>query len=275
MGTPLANATRNWCDEPMRALIPDIIEDLSDSDLAHVYAWPSKRDQTWLRMNFAASIDGCVTDNDGLSAGVSSPDDKRVFALLRATCDAVVVGAGTARTEGYGPVKVRESMEKLRHKLGMTTPPRLVIITNSGNLDPASPAFVDADPGARTIVVTRRESGLGADTATARHDELAEVADIVVAGEASVDLKSTRTQLGDLGLHRLLCEGGPSLFGDMLTAGVVDDLCLTTSPLIAGQSTANRTTLVGHDALPEHHDATLASLVQANDSLLTRWLLRK
>ncbi|MFA7265397.1 MAG: dihydrofolate reductase family protein [Candidatus Nanopelagicales bacterium] len=259
----------------MRALVPDIIEDLSDSDLDHVYAWPAQRDQTWLRMNFAASIDGCVTDNDGLSAGVSSPDDKRVFALLRATCDAVLVGAGTARAEGYGPVKVRESMSELRRRAGMTTPPRLVIITNSGNLDPASSAFVEADPRARTIVVTRGESHGTAGSGPARLTELAQVADIVLAGEEHVDLVSARTKLANLGLHRLLCEGGPSLFGDMLTAGVVDDLCLTTSPLIAGQSAENRTTLVGQDALPRHHDATLASLVQANDSLLARWLLRK
>lgn len=257
----------------MRALIPDIIEDLSDSDLAEVYAWPSQRDQTWLRMNFAASIDGSVTDNDGLSAGVSSPDDKRVFALLRATCDAVVVGAGTARAEGYGPVKVRESMANLRRTLGMTTPPRLVIITNSGNLDPASSAFVDADSNARTIVVTRGRSGGATDTGATPRSQLAEVADMVLVGEEAVDLVLARTKLADLGLHRLLCEGGPSLFGDMLTAGVVDDLCLTTSPLIAGQSAANRTTLTGHDVLPAHHAATLASLVQAENSLLARWLL--
>lgn len=249
----------------MRALIPDVIEDLSDADLAQVYEWPHERETTWLRMNFAASIDGAITDSEGLSAGVSSPDDKRVFALLRATCDAVLVGAGTARAEGYGPVKIRESMQPLRRKLGMTNPPRLVIITNSADLDPTSPAFVDADPAARSIVVSSASANPGQIAA------LQEVAEIVLVGESGVDLAAVRDRLSDLGLFRLLCEGGPSLFGDMLTAGVVDDLCLTTSPLIAGQSPENRTTLTGHNALPVHHSARLASLIQANDSLLARW----
>lgn len=265
MDCTLAFGCRTWCDWQMRALIPDVIEDLTDADLTHVYAWPEDRQTSWLRMNFASSIDGAVTDSDGLSAGVSSSDDKRVFALLRATCDAVLVGAGTARAEGYGPVTIRDSMQPLRRKLGLSSPPRLVIISNSAELDPDSAPFAEADPSARTIVVTSESAD------PERVAALRQVGEVVQTGDDNVNLADVRKLLGALGLFRLLCEGGPTLFGSMLTAGIVDDLCLTTSPLIAGQSAENRTTLTGHEALPATHDARLASLVQAQNSLLARW----
>ncbi len=253
----------------VRALLPDIVEDLSDADIAAIYEWPRAKDTAWLRMNFAASIDGALTDGHGLSAGVSSADDKRVFALLRATCDAVLVGAGTARAEGYRPVKVRDSMLGLRKGLGLTTPPRLVIFSNRASLDPASSAFAEAAENPQTVVIT----SVNADPVKVA--ALREVATVIAVGEHSVDLVAARERLLDMGMRRLLCEGGPTLFGNMLTAGIVDDLCLTTSPLISGQSTESRTTLTGRSALATKHNASLVSLVQANDSLLARWRIAK
>ena len=101
----MVNARRTWCDGAVRALVPDFLNDITDRQLATIYAWPTHDvNRAWLRVNFATSIDGAVADSSGVSAGVSSPDDKRVFALLRALCDAVIVGAGTARAENYGPV---------------------------------------------------------------------------------------------------------------------------------------------------------------------------
>ncbi len=91
--------------------------DLADEDLARLYAYPPG---PWLRANFVASVDGAA-HLDGASAGLSSDADRHVFALLRTLADVVLVGAGTARTERYGPVRSRELW---RHLRASRRPPR-------------------------------------------------------------------------------------------------------------------------------------------------------
>ncbi len=264
----MAKQRRTWCDVPVRTLIPEVTEDLTDSHLAGIYNWPTSTGAPWLRANFAATIDGAVTDSAGLSEGVSSPDDKRVFALLRATCDAVLVGAGTARAEGYGPIRVRASMSEIRSGSGRVSPPRLVVISKSASLDPNQLMFTEAESSARTIVITVRQAD------PEKVSGLRNVADVLEVGDSDVDLRDVCRQLFDLGLQRLLCEGGPTLFADLLAADLVDDLCLTTSPLIAGRDDGG-TGLTGHTNLRKPQAAQLASLVQAGDSLLARWLITK
>ena len=264
----MVNARRTWCDGAVRALVPDFLNDITDRQLATIYAWPTHDvDRAWLRVNFAASIDGAVADSSGVSAGVSSPDDKRVFALLRALCDAVIVGAGTARTENYGPVTIRESMAALRAEAGLTTQPRLVIVSASAALDPNAAMFTNAPTNARTIVVTSHQAP------PTNVQALAAVAEIVSVGDGSVDLRSAIDHLASLGLRRLLCEGGPTLFGDLLASQLVDDLCLTTSPLLVGRGAPPSPGLTGRSDV--HAKTRLASLVQADDSLLARWLIAK
>lgn len=264
----MVNSRPTWCDGAVHALVPDFLSNVTDRQLATIYAWPTHGvDRPWLRVNFATSIDGAVADSSGVSAGVSSPDDKRVFALLRALCDAVIVGAGTARAESYGPVTIRESMAELRAEAGLTTPPRLVLVSASAALDPNSAMFTDAPPNARTIVVTSNQ----APPTNVR--SLAAVAEVVRVGDGGVDLRSAIDHLQGLGLKHLLCEGGPTLFGDLLAAHLVDDLCLTTSPLLVGRGAPPSPGLTGHSDV--RAKARLASLVQADDSLLARWLIAK
>ena len=84
----------------MRRLLPEPSAELDDAALAEAYRLPAGRS---LRMDFVASLDGAIAV-DGRSAGLGSPGDKRVFRVLRALADVVLVGAGTAGTEGYRPV---------------------------------------------------------------------------------------------------------------------------------------------------------------------------
>ena len=86
----------------MRQLYPPAHSDAAPLDLATVYAYPHRLDRPWVRANMVSSIDGAGSV-DGHSAGLSSPPDKQIFALLRAQADVVLVGAGTARAEAYGP----------------------------------------------------------------------------------------------------------------------------------------------------------------------------
>lgn len=176
-----------------------------------------------LRAGFVSTTDGAVAV-DGSSEGLSSPADKEVFRALRAVCDAVVVGAGTARAEDYGPVLLSPSGAAWRAARGLPRPP-LVLVSRSLDLDPGARCFTG---DARAVVLTC--------AAAAAPAGLADVADLVVAGDESVDLLAGLVALRDRGLGHLLCEGGPALLTDLLRLRAVDELCLTSEPLLVGSA---------------------------------------
>jgi riboflavin biosynthesis pyrimidine reductase len=207
----------------MRALIPAVADDV---DVHKWYAgdWV---DRGGLRMNFVASVDGAATEG-GLSSGLQTKGDNRVFAALRDLADVVVAGAGTVRTEGYRAIEVSPRRQGLRVEHGLAPHLPMAVISRSLRLDPGSELFTSASPDARTIVIT----GAAGDPAVLA--QLRGVADVIVAGERDVDLVAARAALIERGLSRILCEGGPTLFGDLARAGAVDELCLSISPLLAG-----------------------------------------
>jgi riboflavin biosynthesis pyrimidine reductase len=149
-----------------------------------------------------------------------------VFGVLRALADVVLVGAGTARAEAYRPAKISERWAGLRE--GRTPSPPIAVVTGRLALDPADPLLAAAPAHARTILIT-------AESAPAdRRAALAARADVIVAGERHVDLPAAIDALGALGHRRILTEGGPHLLGQIAEAGLLDELCLTVSPLLAG-----------------------------------------
>ncbi|MER7005060.1 pyrimidine reductase family protein [Dactylosporangium sp. NPDC000555] len=188
-------------------------------DLAELYRTPPG---PWLRLNFVSSLDG-AGHVDGRSEPLSGPADKRVFGILRMLCDALVVGAGTLREEGYHALRLDAERRAWRVAHGMSEYPTLVVVSARCDLDPAHEALADAP--VRPIIVTR---------AAAEPGPLAAVADIVVAGDDQVDLPAAVGLLHERGLRQILSEGGPQLFGSLTAAGLVDELCLTLSPLLAG-----------------------------------------
>lgn len=195
---------------------------LTDSQLAEMYAYPKSR---WLRANMVTSVDGAATA-DGRSAGLSSPGDRRLFAMLRGLADVILAGAGTVRAEHYQPVRPRELWRGLR--AGRTATPPIAIVSGRLDLDPEAPLFTRAPPDARTIVITAQSSP------ASRRAELAKVADVIVAGEVAIDMGLALTALEGRGLGHVLCEGGPMLLGTLASGGHLDELCLTVSPLLAG-----------------------------------------
>lgn len=261
----------------MNALPSVPFADLTLPTLIEKYRWPpaivGANSRPWLRVNFAASADGAVTGADGKSHSVSGTADKLVFGLLRATCDAVIVGAGTARAEDYGPVIIRDSMEQLRAAQDRTKPPALVVVTRTANLDPGSRMFTNAH--VPTIVITSESAPTSARAA------LSEVADVVLCGEDTVDLAIMMTRLAERGFARLLCEGGPHLFADLLTARLVDDLCLTISPVLVGANITDGAGLAhdpgrivaGASILGKPVPLTLASALESRGTLLARYLI--
>ncbi|MBE1488136.1 pyrimidine reductase family protein [Plantactinospora soyae] len=209
-----------------------------------------------LRMNFVASIDGAV-EVEGHSEGLSGKPDKRVFGLLRMLCDALVVGAGTLRHEGYRAVRLNEPRRAWRREQGLAEYPTLVVVSLALNLDPESAVFADAP--VRPVVLTSAHA-----TAPAG---LADVAELVRVGDDRVDLTAGLAELHRRGHRQLLCEGGPHLFGSLTAADLVDEVCLTVAPLVtgpgAGRITAGPTT--------ELRGMALRHVLTVQDSLMLRY----
>lgn len=205
----------------MRQLLPTPEPEV---DLLAAYRYPA--DRTWVRANMVTSLDGSAVQ-DGRSGGLSGAADKAVFATLRALCDVVLVGAGTARAEGYRAPKAKEAYASMRAFLGQRPAPVLALVSRSLGLDPGSDLFTGDE---RTVVIT---SAASEDDA---RDRLREVADLIVVGEDAVDIGAAVDELADRGLPRVLCEGGPSLLGDVVAAGRLDELCLSLSPKVVGGS---------------------------------------
>jgi riboflavin biosynthesis pyrimidine reductase len=236
----------------VRTIFPSAGDELDLPALAEAYAYPRER---WLRANFVASVDGAA-HVDGRSGGLSSPDDMRLFGLLRVLADVVLVGAGTARVEGYKPARRRPSLASLRE--GRPETATIAVVTQTLGLNLASPLFTEAPPDARTIVIT----------CAASDDDLraqaGKVADVIVAGDDSVDLGQARRELEDRGLGRVLCEGGPHLFTDLAAPGLLDELCLSLSPKLAGPGAGRITAGSPLDTRP----LTLRQVIAGDDGFL-------
>ena len=206
----------------MRQLLPTYAE---EADVAAAYAYPTHLTRPWVRANMVSSADGSAVV-EGRSGGLSSAADQEVFAVLRGLADAVVVGAGTARAEGYRAMRAKHAYADARAALDQRPAPTLVLVSGRLDLDPSSELFHGGV--AQTVVVTSGSSD------PARRAELAQVADVVVAGEAAVDVAAALAALAERGLLRVLCEGGPHLLADVCAAGRLDELCLTTTPRLVG-----------------------------------------
>ena len=212
-------------------------------EVAALYrARPRADDQPWLRANMVASADG-ASALDGRSGGLGGPADRMVFNILRSICDVILVGAGTARAERYKPVSESRVWAELR--AGRSPLPPIAIVTRSLDLSDCQPLLSALPADARTLVITTAEAAGRAPAAWTREVRT------VVAGETHVDMGQAVAGLVSLGFREILTEGGPHLLGHLTRAGLLDELCLTTSPVIA----AGRASRIVADADPAGHPA--------------------
>ncbi len=245
----------------MRRLFPEPAGDVDDAELELIYAYPADLSDPWVQVNFVSSADGASTV-DGKSNGLSNPADTRIFALGRDLADVVLVGAGTAQIEGYRGIKRTELRASRRERLGRSEVPPVAVVTRRCSFEPDSPLI--AHTLVPTIVLTC------AAAPEERRAALSEAgADVVVAGETTVDLAKAIRALADRGLLRIDCEGGGQLFGELITAGLVDQLCLTVAPLLVGGDAPR----IAHGDLlpPAPLPLELASILSAEGSLMIRY----
>lgn len=174
----------------------------------------------WVMLNIVESIDG-ATAIDGGASGLNDADDRQLFLALRAVADVVMNGAETIRAENLGPVKLSDDMKSHRLEVGMVDPPTMVVLSRSLSLDPGLRVF--SDPERRPKIIT------GMDVDPDRVEALDDVADIVQIEK--LDGASIIGALSDASV--ILCEGGPTVNSQLVADGVVDEVNLTISPVLA------------------------------------------
>jgi 5-amino-6-(5-phosphoribosylamino)uracil reductase len=232
-----------------------------DTELARLYAYPEPLDQPWVKVNFISSADGAVSLG-GRSAGLSDHNDKRIFQLGRTLSDVILVGAGTATVERYRGVQRKDMFPGLRDELGLASVPPIAVVSRECSIGPTSRLLTDTE--VPPILFTTEAA-----PAQRRSAVAAAGAEVVIAGTDQVDLSLVLAELGDRGLRRVCCEGGPSLFGTLIAADLVDELCLSLAPLL-GAGDAGR---IAHGpVLDAPVPLRLASVLRGGDLLLLRYL---
>lgn len=222
---------------------------------------PAPPDRPWVVVGMVTSLDGASTAGDGRSGGLGGPADKEVFRAVRAIADVVMAGGGTVRAEEYGPVRIAREVREAREAAGRSTdPPRLAVVSGSLDLDPDAPCFTDA-PVQPIVFTTERAD----DAAVAAFRDRA---DIRVVGVDTVDPAAALASLQRDGAGVVLSEGGPHWNGTLVSADLVDELCLTISPQVAGGDSAR--IAAGGSVGDRRYE--LASLLIADDMLIGRWV---
>jgi riboflavin biosynthesis pyrimidine reductase len=197
---------------PRVGIVPSIIE------LASFYADPPDG----VRANMIFSADGAAAFG-GRAGPLSCRTDQRLLKILRGFADVILVGAGTARAENYGPVALTDAGRFRRYHEGRANPPPIAVVSRSGELPPR----LFSDPEQPPILVTC------AQTAARYERDQDDRPQILVAGQDSVDMTRAVAMLRAAGMHRILCEGGPTLLDELVESDAVTEICVTLAPKLA------------------------------------------
>lgn len=212
----------------------------------------------------AMSVDGYLDDTSDQRLLLSNEADLDRVDEVRAGCDAILVGAGTVRTDD--PRLVVRSAERrvARAARGQPESPIKVTLTASGALDPGA-RFFTAGESDRLVYCARP-------ALTVTSERLVGFATVIDAGDAP-DLRAVVADLADRGVRRLLVEGGGRVLTDVLALGLADELHLVVAPVFVGDPAAPR--MVGPGRFPHHpgRGMTLAEARTIGDVVLLHYLL--
>lgn len=227
---------------------------LTDRELEAYYGDPPQG----VRANMVQSLDGAGAFQ-GRTKKITDDADQALLKHLRSHADVVLVGGATVQAEKYGPVRLDDTQCETRTASGYAATPPLAVVTARAMLSPDLRIF---DPEApRPIIFTLA-------AAAADHPELAEVAELVVIGEQEMDLDRLFDELHERGMARVLCEGGPFLLSQLVENDLVDEICLTIAPYLAG---SQPTTPQPASALDVPIQLRLRHALTRNDLLYLRY----
>jgi riboflavin biosynthesis pyrimidine reductase len=232
--------------------------ELDDEAVLAAYPWPDEG--PWVRAMMVTTLDGASAGPDGLSGSISSEVDKAVFDAVRRHADAVLVGAGTIRAEGYGAMRAKPADAAAREAQGQAPAPVIAIVSPSLDLPWDTALFTDST-----------EPPLVFTTAAPDADALARARDaratLVHADGDELPPSFLVDTLVGRGLRRIVCEGGPRLLEAVTRAGLVDEADITVSPLFAGLAHATQT-----DGLDQVVGFGLAHVLTAEGFLMCRYV---
>jgi riboflavin-specific deaminase-like protein len=216
-------------------------------------------DRPYVGLNMVSSLDGKATI-EWRTRGLSTDLDRRLFHGLRTQVDAVMVGAGTIRTERYGRMTKNDELRERRLAEGLAPEPLAVIV--SGRLDLPADLPILNEPEQRVLIATASEASLPQTAAPLAYARTGD------------DLPKLMALLSEeYGVRSVLCEGGPTLNSHLFAAGLVDELFLTLNPKVAGGAAA--LTIVAGRALVEPSELALVSVAEGGGDLFTRWRVQK
>lgn len=244
--------------DPVSAYLPPVL-----GGAAAATSGPAPVGRPWVTTNMVASVDGAMS-LDGRSGGLGSEADRRVFRALRSVADVVMAGAGTVRTEGYGPVRLDTEQVAQRRARGQAPIPTLVVVSNSGRLEGDLPLLDPGLVGDGPVPIL-----LTCAAAAPQTRQLGDRVEVLVCGDQAVDLADGLRLLAERGVAAVVCEGGPTLNAALVAAGLLDELCLTIAPLLTAGSAGR--IVAGADERPVRLE--LAHLLEAEGALFGRWRL--
>jgi riboflavin biosynthesis pyrimidine reductase len=236
-------------------------ETLTDDGLRDLFAYPDGLGQPLLRANFIASIDGAVT-LDGSGRKLGTPTDRRVFTRLREVADVILVGASTATANNYVHIQMSSDAQAWRRSHGMAAALPVAVVSSRGVI---SPALLN-DSTVPPIVLVSAMAGRAARRALGRSG-----AHVTEVAEDRISSAAIRNVLGALGLNRVLVEGGPTLFSQLLSDNQIDEVCLTTSPMVVA-GPARR--IAATDNHVEIHMQRKTILLGGDGTVIVRWARR-
>jgi riboflavin biosynthesis pyrimidine reductase len=245
---PIRTLFANELAEPSRVVLPDGLRARYDGNLSFP---PAPLERPYLIANFVSTLDGVVSFNlpgqsEGAQISNSNEEDRFIMGLLRASADAVVVGSATLQAAGsqgsWLPESVYPAAKDLYRNyrtevLRKLEYPLVVIVTGTGGLDLAGALF--HSPRSRVLILTTEQgkqrlsqSGSGA------------LASVEVKALSTIETRISPSAILSLlrqeaGVELLLHEAGPTLFGEFLAGGFMDELFLTVAPQVAGRVAAH------------------------------------
>jgi riboflavin-specific deaminase-like protein len=218
-------------------------------------------DRPYLVLNMVSTLDGRVAI-DGRSGPIGDEADRELFHALRTQADAVMVGAGTLRTERYGRIVRRPELREQRVEQGLEPDPLAVVVSSRLHLPPDLPLL--QDPDSAVCVLTASDEELPATPARVQYLRGSE------RGELRLRPLLERLR-SELGVRSILCEGGPTLNDSLVREGLVDELFLSLAPKLAGGPPL---TVLAAEPLNEVIVANLVTLLEHDGHLFGRYRLQ-
>ena len=219
-------------------------------------------------VNVAMSADGKLSTRERRQVKISGSQDFARVDRLKAGCDAVMVGIGTVLADDPSLTVKGDECKKRRIERGSDEHPVRIVIDSRARI-PLEASILHKGPGKRVVAVSARAD-------PAKVSSLRELATVIVAGKAEVDLQLVLEELGTMGIQRVMVEGGGTIIAGLISAGLVDEIYTFIGNIIIGGKDAP--TLADGPGFLQETEFCRLTLVEARkmeDGILLHWSVVK